>query len=70
VALNERFHARLVELAGSPVLARALEGVVALPFASASAGLVAIQAQLRESREMLVIAHSQHAALVDALGRG
>src|ERR671938_645885 len=50
VALNERFHARLVELAGSPVVSRALESVVALPFASASAGLIAVQARLRESR--------------------
>jgi GntR family transcriptional regulator, vanillate catabolism transcriptional regulator len=70
VALNERFHGQLVELAGSEVVSRALEGVVALPFASASAGLVAIQAQLRESREILVIAHSQHAALIDAITAG
>src|SRR3954469_24925734 len=70
VALNERFHAQLVALAGSEVVSRALEAVVALPFASASAGLVAIQAQLRESREILVIAHSQHAALIDAIARG
>jgi GntR family transcriptional regulator of vanillate catabolism len=70
VALNERFHEQLVDLAGSEVVSRALEGVVALPFASASAGLVAAQAQLRESREILVIAHSQHAALIDAIARG
>jgi GntR family transcriptional regulator, vanillate catabolism transcriptional regulator len=70
VALNERFHGRLVELADSDVVSRALEGVVALPFASASAGLVAIQAQLRESREILVIAHSQHAGLIDAIAAG
>jgi GntR family transcriptional regulator of vanillate catabolism len=70
VALNERFHEQLVDLAGSEVVSRALEGVVALPFASASAGLVAAQAQLRESREILVIAHSQHAALIDAIAAG
>jgi GntR family transcriptional regulator of vanillate catabolism len=60
MALNERFHGQLVDL----------EGVVALPFASASAGLVAAQAQLRESRAILVIAHSQHAALLDAIAAG
>jgi GntR family transcriptional regulator, vanillate catabolism transcriptional regulator len=70
MALNERFHALLVELADSEVVTRALEGVVALPFASASAGLVAVQAQLRESREILVIAHSQHRALIDAIATG
>jgi GntR family transcriptional regulator of vanillate catabolism len=68
--LNERFHARLVDLASSPVLTRALEGVVALPFASPSAALVAIQAELDESREILVIAQSQHAALVAAIAAG
>jgi GntR family transcriptional regulator of vanillate catabolism len=68
--LNERFHARLVELAASPLVARALDAVVALPFASPSAALVAVQAELPESREILVIAHSQHRALLDAIEAG
>ncbi|MEY2532697.1 MAG: GntR family transcriptional regulator, vanillate catabolism transcriptional regulator [bacterium] len=68
--LNERFHARLVQLAASPVLARAVEGVVALPFAAPSAALVAGQAELPESREILVIAQSQHEALVASIAAG
>jgi len=39
--LNERFHAALVAAAHSPVLARAVEGMVALPFAGASAFVLA-----------------------------
>lgn len=70
VTLNERFHRHLVDLAGSPVLSRALEAVVALPFASPSAALVAVQAELRESLEILVIAQSQHQALVAAIEGG
>jgi GntR family transcriptional regulator of vanillate catabolism len=70
VSLNERFHRLLVELAGSAVLTRAIEGVIALPFASPSAALVAIQAELRESHEILVISQSQHEALIDAIEGG
>jgi GntR family transcriptional regulator of vanillate catabolism len=70
MSLNEAFHARLVDLAASPLVARALEGVVGLPFASPSAALVAVQAELPESREILVVAHSQHRALLDAIEAG
>ena len=37
VHLNERFHARLLKIARSPLLERALEGIVSLPFAGPSA---------------------------------
>ena len=70
MSLNEDFHARLVEMAESPLVARALEAIVVLPFASPSAGLVAVQAELPESREILVIAHSQHRAIVEAIEAG
>ncbi len=66
VALNEAFHARLLKMACSPLLERALDTVLALPFASPSA-LVLQQAQLPESREILVVAHRQHLWLVDAI---
>ena len=68
VALNELFHARLLSMAGSPLLERTLEGVLSLPFASPSA-LVLQHAQLPESREILVIAHRQHLWLVEAIER-
>jgi GntR family transcriptional regulator of vanillate catabolism len=66
VALNELFHARLLKMAGSPLLERTLDGVLALPFASPSA-LVLQHAQLPESREILIVAHRQHLWLVDAI---
>jgi len=68
VDLNERFHARVLEMAGSPVLERALEGITALPFASPSAFVMA-QAVLPESRDILVIAHGHHKGLIDAIER-
>jgi GntR family transcriptional regulator of vanillate catabolism len=66
VGLNGRFHATLVQMAGSSLLQRALEVVAAVPFASASA-FVLTEAELPDSREILVIAHSQHLALIEAI---
>ena len=66
VELNELFHARLVECAQSQVLEHAIERVVSLPFASPSAFVLA-QAGLERSREILLVALSHHAALLDAI---
>ena len=66
VECNRAFHALLIEAAASPVLERALDGIVALPFASPSA-LVQGQAELPESREILVIAQDHHRALIEAI---
>ena len=66
VDLNQRFHTLMVEAAHSPVIERALDGIVALPFASPSAFVLA-QAELPESREVLVIAQSHHRGLVEAM---
>jgi GntR family transcriptional regulator of vanillate catabolism len=68
VALNELYHARLLKMAGSPLLERTLEGVLSLPFASPSA-LVLQHAQLPESREILIVAHRHHLWLVEAIER-
>jgi GntR family transcriptional regulator, vanillate catabolism transcriptional regulator len=68
VALNERFHERLLAMARSPLLERSLENILLLPFASPSAFVLA-HSQLPESREILVVAHRQHLALIDALER-
>jgi GntR family transcriptional regulator of vanillate catabolism len=68
VDLNERFHGLLLTAAGSPVLERAIAGILSRPFASPSAFVLA-QAELPESREVLVVAHNQHEGLVDALRR-
>jgi GntR family transcriptional regulator of vanillate catabolism len=66
VELNDVFHAGLVLLAKSPTLARAIENVGVLPFASPGA-LLASHAELPRSREILVVAQHQHRALVDAI---
>jgi len=66
VECNRAFHALLMECAASPVLERELERIVALPFASPSA-LVQGQAELPESREILVIAQDHHRGLIQAI---
>jgi GntR family transcriptional regulator of vanillate catabolism len=68
IRLNEEFHAGLLDLAKSPQLARALEHVLALPFAGPSA-LVMVQAQLPESREIILVAQHQHVAILEAIER-
>jgi GntR family transcriptional regulator of vanillate catabolism len=68
VDLNERFHARLLKMARSPLLERALGGILSLPFAGPSA-FVMTEAVLPESRDILVVAHRDHESLIDAIGR-
>jgi GntR family transcriptional regulator of vanillate catabolism len=70
VDLNQRFHARLLRMARSPILERTLAGVVSLPFAGPSAAFVISEAELPESREVLVIAHRHHASLIESIERG
>ena len=66
--LNEEFHQAFRDLAKSPQLGRALEHVLALPFALPSA-LLMVHAALPESWEILLVAQHQHHALADAIGR-
>jgi GntR family transcriptional regulator, vanillate catabolism transcriptional regulator len=68
VTLNQRFHTLLAEMAGSPLLARELERVVNLPFASPS-GFVVVQATSPKARDMLVVAQDQHRQVLDAIER-
>lgn len=69
VRLNERYHSVLVGLAHSPVLTRAIERIVALPFASPSAFVVA-QSALADARQTLIISQEQHRAILEALEAG
>lgn len=69
VALNERFHALLSEMAGSTVIARELERVASLPFASAS-GFVVVQANSPKARDMFIVAQHQHRQVLDAIESG
>jgi GntR family transcriptional regulator, vanillate catabolism transcriptional regulator len=66
VELNRRFHALLAEMAGSAAIARELERVTNLPFASPSA-FVVVQANTEHSRDMLVVAQDQHREVLDAI---
>jgi GntR family transcriptional regulator of vanillate catabolism len=68
VALNQRFHNLLSEMAGSTVLSRELERVVNLPFASPS-GFVVVQANSPKARDMLIVAQDQHRQVLDAIER-
>lgn len=68
VRANQRFHTLLAEMAGSPLLARELERVVNLPFASPSA-FVVVQADSPQARDMLVVAQDQHRQVLDAIER-
>lgn len=66
VDLNEEFHRRMLKLARSPMLERAIEGIISLPFASPSS-FVLTEALLPESRTILAMAHGHHMALIDSI---
>jgi GntR family transcriptional regulator of vanillate catabolism len=66
VELNGRFHALLAEMAASRVIARELDRVVNLPFASPSA-FVLVQANSEGARDMLVVAQDQHREVLNAI---
>lgn len=67
--LNDAYHEALVDLAASETLRRAIANVVALPFAAPGA-LLASQATLAGSREILLVAQHQHRVLLDAIRAG
>lgn len=66
VALNSRFHSLLHQLADSPTIARQLERVNSLPFASPS-GFAVVQVHSPRARDMLVVAQDQHRQVLDAI---
>ena len=68
VILNEKFHALLSEMSGSRVIAKELDRVCSLPFASPS-GFVVVQANAPKARDMLIVAQDQHWQVLDAIER-
>ncbi len=64
--LNTQYHACLVNLAHSTMVCRALDRVLALPFASPNAFVVS-EADSDNWREMLLISLSHHRAITDAI---
>jgi GntR family transcriptional regulator, vanillate catabolism transcriptional regulator len=66
IVLNQQFHDLLLGLAKSPILRRALDRAVALPFASPNAFIMG-HAQKKEGREVVTISQMHHRAIVDAI---
>ncbi len=69
IDLNARFHAALLDLAGSRMLRRAIERACCLPFASPSAFLNR-QYISNDLRELFLISADQHCAIVEAIASG
>lgn len=68
VALNAQFHSLLSRMMGSDVIARELDRVKGLPFASPSA-FVVVETGSTQARDMLVVAQDQHRQALDAIAR-
>jgi GntR family transcriptional regulator, vanillate catabolism transcriptional regulator len=68
VTLNETFHALLSALSGSSVIAKDLERVCSMPFASPSS-FVVVQTNGPKARDMLIVAQDQHWQVLDAIER-
>lgn len=66
VEANERFHALLAQACGSEVVERQLQKAINLPFASPS-GFVMVQSVAPDARDTLILAQSQHRAVVEAI---
>jgi GntR family transcriptional regulator of vanillate catabolism len=66
VELNEVFHTRLLELAGSTMLDSAMERAAALPFASPNAFLPA-QFETPQSFDVLRLGQEHHRALLESI---
>ena len=65
---NTKFHARLLELARSPLLERSIEGVASLPFAAPGAFVLA-ESGLPYSREIIIVGHHHHMGIIEAIER-
>lgn len=68
-AMNDRFHALILEASGNRALQRAIQLNDKLPFASASA-MLPMQSTLEQDRDWMHYAHRQHHMLFAALKAG
>lgn len=66
VALNASFHALIIEMSGSELLAREIDRVAAMPFASPSA-LVPLEPNSAATHHVLTIAQHQHHLVIEAI---
>ncbi|RXZ38450.1 GntR family transcriptional regulator [Oxalobacteraceae bacterium CAVE-383] len=65
-ASNARFHALMLDAAGSAIVERALSRVISLPFSSPNAFVLA-QAKIPGSFDILKMAQAQHHDIVEAI---
>lgn len=68
-AMNDRFHALVLEACGNRALQRSVALNDKLPFAPASA-MLPMQGSVALDRDWMLYAHRQHHMLVDAMRRG
>ncbi len=68
-AMNDRFHALVLDASGNQALQRAVALNDKLPFAPASA-MLPMQGSVAMDRDWMLYAHRQHHMLVDAMRRG
>lgn len=66
IAVNAAFHTQLVDLARSPMIRRAIDRAVALPFASPNAFLIG-HALKKEGHEIVALSQTHHRAIVEAI---
>ena len=67
--LNESFHARLLKIARSPLLERVARRDRLRSRSPGPARFVLAEAELPASRDILIIAHRHHGALIEAIER-
>lgn len=66
VALNASFHALITEMSGSELLAREIDRIAVMPFASPSA-LVPLEPNSAATHHVLTIAQHQHHLVIEAI---
>jgi GntR family transcriptional regulator of vanillate catabolism len=69
VEMNERLHQLILEGCGNASIARMMERLNSLPFASPSA-MLPMQSSIAEGTKWMQLAHHQHHTLVQAIERG
>jgi len=67
VRLNDRFHELLLQAAQSPMLRRALERQMALPFAAPNAFVNISRADTAQVQAILQVSQEQHRCIVEAI---
>lgn len=70
VRLNDRFHMLLIEASGSQMVARSLEKIKSLPFASANAFVKSLSLNKPAVQRVLLVAQEQHREIVKAIKYG